>query len=205
MAQRIPNQGGLRWVRSLNAGGAAPQPTIELVASAYATALFRGDYLAPVNDGTVAVAAAGVAGRYVFQEAVNYLEAGGTTRGGPYLPVTTYTGNADLTNPLASKILAIPVIDQIFEIDMDAAETSWATAQAKVGLGFDLVATAAGSTVTGLSGYTLDTSTGLTNAGQFILVEIPRYGTNGCLNDVTVARWKCHVRVNPAELDDGLG
>src|SRR5512137_2380703 len=99
-----PFRGGLLWVRSEENNGLGCPPIVEkVVATAYGTGLFRGDLLKAVNDGTVAVAAAGEAPGFVMLSAKQYLGDDGIPRRGPYLPASrSYTGSAAPNNPLAS-------------------------------------------------------------------------------------------------------
>lgn len=198
-----PFKGGLLWVKSEFGNGLGAPPIVEkVVATAYGTGLFKGDLLKVVNDGTVAVAAAGEAPAYVMLSAKQYVGDDSLVRKGAYLPASrSYTGSAAPNNPLASVVLCIPVTGQIFEISQDEATTSWATAQAMVGEMFDMVASAAGSTITGQSGYKLDTSTGGgVVSGQFIAVEVPRYGLYGGANNPAAANWRIWVKANPSEI-----
>jgi hypothetical protein len=169
-----------------------------LVASAYGSGIFRGDFLKPVDDGTYAVAGAGDSISHLCLGAANYVLADGTTRCGTFLPTgTTYTGSADITNPLASKVLAIPVHGQVFEMDAATALASLAAAQTLVGNVADIVATAAGSTFNGMSGFELAVA-GATAGGsaQMKILEIARYGKdNNSMNDVTAAKSKFLVEV----------
>jgi hypothetical protein len=197
MASIEPARGGLRWVR--NKGGGSDEPsTVELyVASNNTLAIFRGDLLRMQAAGDVYPAAAGETSMYVCVGCSNYALADGTTRCGSFLPAaTTYTGDAALSNPLASKILAIPVANAVFEIDANASGTNAATAQSLVGNFVDIVATA-GSTFNGLSGHVAGISTAGTSDGQLRIEGVSRYGKdNASMNDVTAANWKLEVTVN---------
>jgi hypothetical protein len=194
MASVQPRRGGLRWVKSLTNPGLGTPPIVELVvASAYGTALFAGDALIAQTDGTVQAAVASGTISHVMVSASNYLAADSLTRPGAYLPAsTTYTGTTSLTNPLASKILAIPVQDQVFEVDCTTGNATTTAGYALIGQCVDIVATA-GSTANGQSGFTTDTVANFaatTVSAQLRLREIPGYGLDGTLNDVTATYWK---------------
>lgn len=195
MASIEPARGGLRWLRSKTGTGAPP--TVELyVASNNTNGIFRGDLIRMQSAGDAYPALAGETSMYVCIGCSNYKLADGTTRPGSFLPAaTTYTGDASLANPLASKILAIPVFGQVFEIDANATGTDAATAQSLVGNFVDIVATA-GSTFNGMSGYVAGISTAGTSDGQLRILGVSRYGKdNASMNDVTAANWKLEVEV----------
>lgn len=185
-----PQRGGLRWVKS-NTNQDSPPIERLVVASAYATGLFAGDALKRINDGTVQAAAAGDAISHVLVSVERYIDSEGAVRSGAFLPAsTTYTGTTSLMNPNASVVLAIPVENQIFEVDIPDAAASQTAAQAYVGECIDIVANA-GSTTNGQSGFT----TGLVGtfaaaSAQLKLVEIPNIGRDGTLNSPTSTYWK---------------
>lgn len=177
--------GGLRWAKSRDGG---KQPVERgVVASAYATGIFRGDPVKRVNDGTLAVAAAGDAVLGVCTGVMQYKASDGTIRGGNFLPAsTTYSGTGHLGNPQASIIFYTPVQRQVFEADVNAAVASLAAAQTLVGNNFDVAAGAGGSTTSGRSTYVIDHATAATTTAQFRLMEI----VQDALNDVTAVNWK---------------
>lgn len=200
MASVQPQRGGARWVKSLSTPALQTPPIVEkLVASNNTLALFAGDLLQIMTDGTVYPCTVG-GGAYpglsfIMVSASNYVTADGLTRTGTYVPAaTTYTGTVSLTNPLATKVLCIPISDgqQVFEMDVPTAAATTTAAAALVGQCVDILATA-GSTTTGLSGFTSDTVANFqasTTTNQLLLRQIPNYGLNGMLNDVTATYWK---------------
>jgi len=205
-ANVMPQRGGLRFAGFIGSPGLGTPPIVARpVASAYGTALFCGDALVTVNDGTVAAVAAGDANpiTHVMVSAKNYLGPDSLPRKGQYLPASTsYTGTVSLDNPLASVVLCIPVDNMLFEVDITTAASTKTAAQSLVGQSVNIVATA-GSTVNGMSGYTTDTvanfkTPGDTTHGQLILVRIPQYDLQGYINDPTKTYWKGIFRVNPA-------
>ncbi len=175
---------GIRWLK--NEQGGNKEPRVEcVVASAYATGIFRGDPLKRVDDGTVAVAAAGEA-VYAIADGVKQYKAAGIVIKGAYLPVsTTYSGAAILDNPEASVVYATPVLDQQFEIPVDTAQATVVAAQLLVGSNMDLAAGAGGSTATGRSSYVVAAAGTGTGTAQVRLMAISRDPAS----DPTAANW----------------
>ena len=200
MASIQPRRGGLRWRSSRNGGLGTPPIIRRPVASAYGTALYTGDVVKVVSDGTVAVCGATDHPFAVVVGVERYLGADSLVRSGSYLPAsTTYTGTTSTDNPLASVLLLIPLLDQLFEADMDTAVATYTAAQDLVGNCFNVIATAAGSAVNGQSGYTMNEGSAATSNCQFILKEVPTYGLGqNTMNDPTVAYWKGVFEVNMA-------
>lgn len=164
------------------------------VASAYGTAIFCGDLVKRVSDGTIAAAAAGDAIYGIAAGAVRYKNSSGVIVAGNHLPVsTTFTGAPDLSNPQASIVAVIPLsVADIIEMDVDTASATITAAQDLVGNNFDIVATA-GSTSSGRSGYVVNGASGSgTGTAQIRLNMISR----DPLNDVTAANWKGQFIVN---------
>ena len=208
MAQVIPQKGGLRFVGFIGTGGLGTPPIIALpVATGQTLALFNGDALYHVSDGTVYPQTAGDANAisHVMVGAKNYLGNDSLPRRGAYLPAATaYTGTVSLDNPLASVVLCIPTDNVLFEVDVPTAAATKTAAQALVGQTVNIVATA-GSTVNGESGHTTDTvanfkSPGDSTHGQLLLIAVPQYDLQGRVNDPTQTYWKGIFRVNPALL-----
>jgi hypothetical protein len=173
-----------------------------VVASGYATAIFNGDVLKRVNDGTAAVAAAGDA---PFGIAIGgrYKDSTGTVRSGPYIPASlTYSGTATLSNQEATVVFVIPLgPTEIFEVDCSTATTA-ATAASYVGNNCDHGVGSGGSTASGVSSHILNTATGGnggttpgTGAATFRIEEISLYGGSD-INDVTAANWRALVSLN---------
>lgn len=185
--------GGARFVKrraGANLEGREECP----VASAYGTAIFAGDLVKRVSDGTIAAAAAGDAIYGVAAGAVRYKNSSGTIVAGNYLPASTsFSGAPDLSNPQASIVAVIPLgAGDVIEMDVDTASSTITAAQDLVGNNFDIVATA-GSTTTGRSGYVVNGASGSgTGTAQIRLNFISR----DPLNDVTAANWKGQFIVN---------
>lgn len=210
MASIQPATPGFRWVKSLTSPGLLTPPIVrKVVASAYASAIYVGDVLKLVNDGTVALC--GASDALVSHVCVGVERfkstADGLMRSGTYAPCSsslTYTGSASLDNPFATVLLCVPARDQVFEVLSNATGTDWATAQALVGTYCDLDAsTLSGSTTSGQSGETLNISTTSTSSGQWTILDIPVFGIGQSkMNDPGAAYWTMHVTVNPSELVD---
>ena len=208
MAQVQPQMGGLRFVGSIGSSGLGTPPMQALpVASGQTLALFVGDALFHVSDGTVYPQTAGDANAisHVMVSVKNFLGSDSIPRKNNFLPAaTSYTGTVDLSNPLASVVLCIPTEDCLFEVDVPTGAASKTAAQALVGQTVNIVATA-GNTSNGMSGHTTDTvanfkAPGDSTHGQLLLISIPQYDLTGRANDVTQAYWKGVFRVNPALL-----
>lgn len=184
--------GGFRWARSKI--GAKTEPRERgVVITANSGAIFRGDAVKRVSDGTFIVCAAGDAVYGIADGVERYKNSSSQIVSGNYLPdATAYSGTPTLDNPQASVIYIIPCRDQVFEVDVNTAATTLTTAQDLVGNNADLVATA-GSTASGRSGFVLNTASGSgTGTAQFQILEIVQMPGN----DVTAVNWKALVQVN---------
>lgn len=189
--------GGFRWVRSRLGGNTAPIEEMP-VASNNSTAIFTGDIVKRVSDGTVIIAAAGdLTLAYVVVGVVRYKRSDGAIVAGNYLPAsTTYTGAPAVSNPQASILSLIPTQYQIFECDANTAAASITAAQDIVGNNCDFVATA-GNTSSGRSGFVLDTSAPGTGTANWRVLDI----VNSPDNDVTSVNYKVRVTVNEDNAD----
>ena len=199
---------GFRWVGSLNSPGLNTPPIVELpVASGNTLAIFSGDAVQALTDGTVYPCTRG-GGTYatpthVVVSVANYLGNDSVPRKGNYLPAaTTYTGTISKDNPFCTLLLCIPVLDQLFALTIPTAETTRTAATARIGKCIDLMTTTAGSTVTGESGMTAYTGSdgtygwqSTTGTGQLRLRDIPQVGLSGMQNDPTQANWEGHFTV----------
>lgn len=192
--------GGARWVRCKV--GANVEVVRDMpVASNNTLAIFCGDLVKRVNDGSVLAAAAGDAVYGICRGAVRYKTASGVIQGGNYLPAaTTYTGDIDTDNPQASCIKVTLLAGAEFEMDIDTAVATRTAAQSLVGNNFDIVATA-GNTSSGLSGYVVNNAAGMgTATAQIRMTEVVK----DPLNDVTAVNWKAIFEVNET-LEPPLG
>ncbi len=141
-------------------GAPAPVPVPKQVATTYATALYPGDVVKLVSDGSVAAAGAGDAFFGVVSHVIQYRNADGVlVRNGRYLPASlSYT--ADTERSLVAVIPAFPFV--VFEVDADDGSTATTIAAHRlfVGENANLNATAyTADTGLGLSGMALDIST----------------------------------------------
>jgi hypothetical protein len=183
---------GFKWVK--NGGRTEPPIVLMPVASAYGTAIRRGDALKRVSDGTVAVLAAGdQLAAFVCDGCERYKDGDGNMRPADMAPAsTTYTGTTSVLNPLATVVRCIPVAGQLFEVDCDTGAATQTAAQDLVGNNADMVATAGSNH---FSGHVLNTASGTgTGSAQFrieSIVVLP-----GGKNDVTAANWKVIVSAN---------
>lgn len=145
-----------------------PRQIRKQVASAYGTAIFAGDPVKKVSDGTVAISAAGDP-VYGIVAAVHYLNADSVFVDKNYVPASTsYT--PDRFRTIVDVIPAYPGIR--FKVCANAAIASVATARTYVDENCDHVATAAGNTGTGRSGYQLDIGTHGTASAQWRLSDL---------------------------------
>ena len=143
-------------------GLSTPKPRRCQVATTYGTAIFCGDPVKKVSDGSVAISAAGDP-VYGIVTGVHYLTTAGVYVDKNYVPASiAYT--ADRTRTIVDVIVAYPGIR--FRACSNASIASVATARTYVDENVDHVATAAGNTGTGRSGYELAMSTHNTTTSQ---------------------------------------
>ncbi len=187
--------GGFRFVKMRN-GSKTPVVEVFPVANNYGTGIFRGDPVKRQTDGTIVIAAAGDTNILGIADGVDFYMSSGVPRKGNYLPANTTFTPTTVGSWQQSMVRVILARDAIFEVDADdgSSVTSLATAQAVVGENCDHVATSAGSTTTGRSGYCLNISDHSTNTFQWRIVGI----SSDPLNDVTSTNWKLLVEVNEA-------
>lgn len=164
---------------------------VKQVASGYATAIFKGDVLKLMADGSVAVALAGETIYGIMDGVDQYLESG-VLRKGTYLPANTVWGT-NLANQ--SKVRVILAAGVTFEVDADDGVTANTEAafNALIGTNCDHAVGAGGSTINGISSHALDISTftAIASAGWRIVGLSPRLD-----NDFTSTRAKVLVTVN---------
>lgn len=182
-------RGGLRWVKNRYAPKTT-EPPIEIlpVADSYATALYNGDLVKLISDGTIQAASAGDIPYGVFVGAEQYFD-GSVLRKGGSLPASTTSGSKPERE---SRARVIPVRGQVFEVSADDATTATTLAgfEAFVGENCEWIAgTASGDT----SGTLLDISThNTTNTLSLRIIDIP----NKSLQDFASAYVKLHVIAN---------
>lgn len=185
--------GGFRWVKSRDGNKTAPVE-LRTVASAYGTGVFRGDPVKLVDDGTIAVCAAGDAIYGIADGVEQYRLNGVNGVKGNYLPAsTTYSGAPVVTNPAASVVRVIPARGQIFEGDANTLAATLTAAQTLMFNNCDVDGGAGGSTTTGRSTFVVNNTGGQLGTGtaQIRMLEI----STDPLNDVTAANWKVLIQV----------
>jgi len=206
MASIEPARPGLKFYKNKASGLDTASYFLGVVATNNGTAIFNGDPVKKVSDGSYIVANGTDTADAVCVGVERYRLSDGTTRPGNFLPAaTTYTGNAALNNPLATVLKLIPLKGNLFTIAVDTGQADAATAQGLMFSNCTLNATA-GSTTTGNSNYTVAASTiAATNTLSYRLVSIPQFGfSNPSINDVTSANWLAVVEANlTSDVNDG--
>lgn len=195
-------QGGFEvWGTWTGGQGVIPSPRVSPVANNYGTALAVGDIIIPVNDGTVARAAAANNGlllgvivglsKVVNGQRVptNYVAANTT-----FTPTTVGSPNETLCEwvPLTG--------DVILKVQADEGITAATLAAqiALIGENCDM-ATGTADATTGRSAFALDVSTHVTTTANFRIVGIDGYTTEGLQlvdNDPTASRFSFLVVCN---------
>lgn len=138
-----------------------------LIANAYNTAIYTGDFVKMTATGYVELAAAGNTILGVFA-GCDYRDSNGKPVFSPYWPASTSTFNSE-----GAKARVIDAPDVIYEMQMDSDSAT--PSQADVGTNADFIATHTGLTTTGLSREEVDTSTCTTaTANLRVLRFVPR-------------------------------
>lgn len=138
-----------------------------LIASAYNTTIYTGDFVKMTATGKIELAAAGNTILGVFQ-GVNYRNSSGEVVFSKHWPASTATFNSE-----DAKALVVDQPDVIFEMQQDSDTDT--PSQADIGTNADFIATHTGSTLTGLSKEEVDTSTCTTaTANLRILRFVPK-------------------------------
>jgi hypothetical protein len=148
-------RGGLRWVRSkYNANAHSPPIELKVVATGYGTALYTGDIVKILNDGTISAASAGDTAYGVVDGVEQYYDGSVMKKGGS-LPASTTWGTVWERRSL---VRVIPARGQIFRMCCDDATTftTPATYNDSVGENCEWIA---GTAVGDQSGTLLDIST----------------------------------------------
>lgn len=195
MARPNMQKNGFRYSGSVFAENVTPRLIPCQVASAYGTALFKGDPVKRLSDGTVAQAAAGSDSIFGVVAGVKYRNADGNMVEKDYVPAsTTYTPDSQRT--IVYVIPATPYT--IFEVDADDGSSITTVANARLlpWENCDHVFTTTGNTSTGMSGVQLDISTHATTALQWRLYDIAPYASG---NDVTQTLAKYLVICNKTQ------
>jgi len=138
-----------------------------LIASAYNTTIYFGDFVKMTATGKIELAAAGNTILGVFQ-GVSYRNSSGEVVFSKYWPASTATFNSE-----DAEALVVDAPDVIFEMQQDSDTDT--PSQADIGTNADFISTHTGSTVTGLSKEEVDTSTCTTaTANLRVLRFVPR-------------------------------
>jgi hypothetical protein len=195
MARANLQKNGLRYYGSVFAENVVPRLIPCQVATNYGTALYKGDPVKRLSDGSVAQAAAGSDLIFGVIAGVKYRNADGNLVEKDYVPAsTTYTPDS-----LRTIVMVVPATPfTIFEVDADdgSSITTVANARALPWENCDHVFTTAGNNVTGMSGVQLDISTHATTALQWRILDISAYGAG---NDVTQTLAKYLVICNKTQ------
>lgn len=191
-------KGGFRPWGTLSGGeGVFPGSKIVELANNYATAVFRGDILTAVSDGTAAVSAAADNGKLLGVAIGFSYVISGRREPMPCIPANTTFTPTTVGSPNASYVEYVPLTaDVILEVDADDGVTI-TTVAGGIGLlqeNADIV-TGTGDSTTGVSGMLLDISTHATTTANFRIIGITEYPhlTN---NDLTLTRAKYLVVCN---------
>jgi hypothetical protein len=201
--------GGLRYWGSVWGGpsNAAPLIVKREVASGYSTALFTGDPLIQVSDGTVAqaIGTEGSPSATTYGVAVGYSYViNGVRESRPTVPASTTFSPTAVGSVNATHAFVIPLaIGMIFEADADDGSTITTTAGgiSLIGENVDLIV-AAGDATTGVSGVLIDISThNTTNTLNWRILNIVERADN----DMTATRAKYLITPNICALSNILG
>lgn len=165
------------------------------VASAPATAIFKGDCVVHAGDGTWTLATAG-AGNYVDSVAVGfrYVRADGKMTYEKYVPSGTAYTATDQTDGVIWMQIVANMQDVVFETTVDEA-----IALTDLNSNY-AIATNAGSTTTGLSGHVLDaTGKGAGATLQWRVIDfVKRPGLDWTLTNPHVECMVNYSHITPA-------
>jgi hypothetical protein len=165
MATDNTARGGFRY-RCQRNGAVLPRIELRTVATGFATAIFKGDVLKEVADGSVEWAATGSTDIYAVADGCEQYWDGQAIRRGNYLPAATAWGTVRERRSVVRCILAR---DAIFEADADDKTSVTGTEagyEALIGSNVDHATGSGGSTTTGISSMSLDISTAGSAATQ---------------------------------------
>lgn len=190
--------GGFRPVGTVD-GTPLPSTVIKEVANNYGTALFQGDVLIPVTDGTVAQAAATDNGKLAYLAMGFSYVIDSKRQAKKYVPANTTFSPTTVGSRNATWVECMPITPNlIMEADAAAVHTTPTVAGvlALVGSNVDMTV-AAGETDYGQSKFTLDLTTSATTTANFRIWGIPQYPEGNFLNeDVAASRMKFLVVCN---------
>jgi hypothetical protein len=164
------------------------------VVSGVSTAIFPGDVVTLLTDGTVAAASAGGADLVLgVVAAASYVDSSGS-RVRRYIPAsTTYSPTArGSKNASYVWVWDDPTIEYVATVS--TGTNTAAVIYALLGANADIVATA-GDTVYGRSNHTIDGSGATTGTLRFRITEIYRDPAN----DLTSANWKAVCQIDEGQ------
>lgn len=197
--------GGFEPVGTLSGGmGFLPSTSMVEVANNYGTALFQGDILIPVSDGTVAIGAAANNGLLAYVAmGFSYVISGKRTPK-PYLPANITFAPTTVGSVNASHVEVMKITpDIIFAVGGDAAPPTPTVAGVigLIGENCDLATVTGGNTTSGRSGMNLGLSTHATTAANFRIIGIEQYpsdnpSTQLLNNDPTLTGFRYLVTCN---------
>jgi hypothetical protein len=176
-----PVYGGFQVVGTTIGGlGAVVQTFMVETANNYGTALFQGDVLIPVSDGTCAIAAASNNGLLAYVAQGFSYQIGGKRTPKPYLPANITFTPTTVGSAMASHVEVVFITpDVIFGVCGDAAYSTPTIAGiiSLIGENCDLATATAGNTISGQSGMNLGLSThGVSSGnGNFRVIGVQQY------------------------------
>jgi hypothetical protein len=197
-------KGGFRpWGTITGGEGVFPSPMRREVANNYATSIFQGDIIIPVNDGTVAVSANNSTTLLGVAIGFSYYISGKRWPK-PYLPANTTFTPTTVGSNQASYVTFVPLTsDLILEVDADdgTTVTTLAAAVSIINENCNLSTGSGGDTTTGISSMAMSISSHTTSAAQFRVIGISGYPLenwtiNQAVNDPTLTRAKYLVVCN---------
>lgn len=154
---------GLRPVR--HAGGGEIRTNEYTIASAYATAIYKGQVVQQTSDGSLIVSEAGNVDNIGVFDGVSYNDATGKQIFSNYWPA----------GQVATNIKAIVYDDPMIVFQMQSDATG--AAAVDIGSGADLITTT-GSASTGIVATVLDTAAQATTGKTFRILRIVNDGVN---------------------------
>lgn len=173
-----------------------PSPRRYEVASSFGTAIFPGDVVTLLTDGTVALSSAGDTALILGVVSQCSYVLNGVRVPGPYIPATTVYSPTTRGSINASYVWVWddPNIEYVACLSSHANTNTAAKIYAAVGSNMDLVA-GAGSTVYARSGFTLDGNP-IAGTAQFRILEVLRDPAN----DLTSANARVVCQINEGEM-----
>lgn len=184
--------------------GTFPNTLMREVANNYGTALFQGDILKAVSDGTVAAAAASDTTVLAYVATGFSYVISNKRWQRPYVPANTTFTPTTVGSPAATHVECLALTSELVLAVSGSASTGITTIAGAISLiheNCDLAAGGGGNTTSGASSYSLDISTHNTTAKNFRVVGIQQYPTDNpesllLNNDPTLTNCKYLVVIN---------